>query len=238
LNNVAWVYATCPVGELRNGTKAVELATRACELTKWSDTWYFDTLAGAYAETAEFQKAIEWQRKAMACLNEPTRAGYRNQFEERLKLYESGKPYHQPTSRVPAENLRIPEESQACVVNLQKIYQAIKQYEKEKGTLPNWLSDLVPDYLDKELLLCPSHPDRVKAAYYPDPYLPCSYDYEFSPTLMSNGLTCWDWKIQQWVQYGDVVPVVRCFNHGNDTVLNLSVGGQIYWSALVWESLF
>lgn len=68
-------------------------------------------------------------------------------------------------SEIPAKNLKIPEEMRSCAENLQKIHAAIKAYEKDKGELPNWLSDIFPDYLGKEALLCPTHPDRTKAPY-------------------------------------------------------------------------
>jgi tetratricopeptide (TPR) repeat protein len=34
---LAWVLATCPKDELRDGKRAVELATKACELSGWKD---------------------------------------------------------------------------------------------------------------------------------------------------------------------------------------------------------
>lgn len=142
------------------------------------------------------------------------------------------------TFTVPAENLRIPEEMQACAENLQKIYAAIKKYEKDRGELPNWLSELVPDYLGKEALLCPINPERIKAQYCPDPNLPCSYTYEFSPTRINSRWVFRKWKKQQVKQFGDVVPIVCCIDHGSDTVLNISVGGQVYRSPLVWERMF
>jgi hypothetical protein len=141
--------------------------------------------------------------------------------------------------RVPEENLKIPEEIQACTANLQKIHAAIKKYEKDKGTLPNWLSDLVPGYISKEVFLCPNNPDRTKARYYPDPNLPCSYEYEFSPTQISRlGITGRQRKKEQLAIYGDVVPIVRCGNHSADAVLSLSTGGHVYWSTWIWERIF
>ncbi len=98
---LARFQATCPVAELRDGAKAVENATKACELTNWKDWEYLDTLAAAYAEAGDFDSAIKWQQKAIDLLpedeEEPSerRAKRRADFEERLKLYQSGKPYRE-----------------------------------------------------------------------------------------------------------------------------------------------
>jgi len=47
-----------------------------------------------------------------------------------------------------------------------------------------------------------------------------------------------DWKKQQLGEFGDVVPVVRCMNHGPSKALSISMGGQIFWSFTMWEHLF
>src|SRR5262249_39679818 len=36
LNNLAWVLGTCPDDKVRDGKRAVEYATRACELSRWN----------------------------------------------------------------------------------------------------------------------------------------------------------------------------------------------------------
>ena len=98
LNELAWLQATCPVAEVRNGAKAIEYATKACELTKWKNAEYVDTLAAAYAEAGDFESAIKWQKEAINLLTtEKEPVGWHGQadFEERLKLYQSGKPYHE-----------------------------------------------------------------------------------------------------------------------------------------------
>jgi len=142
---------------------------------------------------------------------------------------------------VPEENLEVPEKMQACAANLRKIYAAIEEYRKDKEKLPDWLSDLVPDYLEKEALLCRSS-QRQRASFWPDPKLPCSFTYEFSPARLSgnwgavSGMVCRDWKARQVKLFGEVVPLVRC-RHGS-RVLNLPVGGQVYWSPGDWEPLF
>ena len=53
-NQLGWVWATCPDESLRNGERAKECATRACELTDWVEPGYLDTLAAAHAACGEF----------------------------------------------------------------------------------------------------------------------------------------------------------------------------------------
>ena len=57
--NLAWIYATCPDRRFRNGPKAVELARRACELSGWNNAQYRQTLADAYLEAGDSDRAIE-----------------------------------------------------------------------------------------------------------------------------------------------------------------------------------
>ena len=90
-SNRAWVRATNKDAKYRDGKQAVEDATRACELTDWKDTAKLRTLAAAFAESGEFNKAIEWQTKAMELAQADKQASYRS----RLNLYRSGKPYRE-----------------------------------------------------------------------------------------------------------------------------------------------
>ena len=87
----AWLLATCPDKRYRNGAKAKELATRACELTCWTDAYKVGTLAAAYAETGDFESAVKYQNKALE-LN-PGEADFVEQAKKRLELYEKHKPY-------------------------------------------------------------------------------------------------------------------------------------------------
>jgi tetratricopeptide (TPR) repeat protein len=55
---IAWLQATCPEDSFRNGKAAVEAARRACDLTQWKDYDLINTLAAAYAEAGDFDRAI------------------------------------------------------------------------------------------------------------------------------------------------------------------------------------
>jgi len=95
LNDLAWVKATHPSPQLRNGREAVEYATRACEMTEWKELICIDTLAAAYAEVGDFESAVKWQEKAISLIAELDRPKEKAQFEERLKLYLSSQPYRE-----------------------------------------------------------------------------------------------------------------------------------------------
>ena len=60
----AYLLSVCPVPKYRDGAKAVRYATKACELTEWSNRLALDALAAAYAETGDFDKAIQFQKQA------------------------------------------------------------------------------------------------------------------------------------------------------------------------------
>ncbi len=93
-NDLAWLRATCPVAEFRDGAKATEDAAKACELTDFKKARYVGTLAAAYGETGDFDSAVMWQKKAIDSLTKEEEE-LRADFEERLKLYQSGKPYRE-----------------------------------------------------------------------------------------------------------------------------------------------
>lgn len=60
----AYLLSVCPAPKYRDGAKAVRYATKACELTEWRGAREIETLAAAYAETGDFDKAIEVQKQA------------------------------------------------------------------------------------------------------------------------------------------------------------------------------
>jgi len=66
LNNLAWLLAVVPDAHWRDGKQAVELATKACEITRWENPIFLGTLAAAYAEEGDFASALKWQEQAIA----------------------------------------------------------------------------------------------------------------------------------------------------------------------------
>lgn len=96
-NNLAWIQATSADPALRNGPEAVRWAQQACDAVDLKHPQYvvlIDTLACAYAENGQFDKAIERAKQFVQGLKD-TKASVQaiQAAEERLKLFESGRPY-------------------------------------------------------------------------------------------------------------------------------------------------
>jgi tetratricopeptide (TPR) repeat protein len=100
LNNFAWVLATTPDDKLRNGKRAVEMATTACELTGYKAAHILSTLAAAYAETGDFENARKWSEKAVAI-------GMKEKDEDlkkELETYKQNKPLRETLSEEPSSD--------------------------------------------------------------------------------------------------------------------------------------
>jgi tetratricopeptide (TPR) repeat protein len=92
-HSLAWLLATCPIEQLRDGPKAVKLALRAGELAGGKTSNWLDTLAAAYAEAGQFDKAVVYQTQALA-MNTP---GYdREAGQGRLDQYRQRQPHREP----------------------------------------------------------------------------------------------------------------------------------------------
>jgi tetratricopeptide (TPR) repeat protein len=95
-NNLAWIYATSHDETIRNRERAVSLAIKACELSKFDNAKHLDTLAAAYNSQGNLDKAFEYQVKAFTCSS----LEEKKQFRDRLQ--------HYPNARVVFDNLKVP----------------------------------------------------------------------------------------------------------------------------------
>jgi serine/threonine-protein kinase len=92
-DSLARFLATCPDDKARDGKRAVEYATWACEQAGWKDPMYLDTLAAAYAETGQLEEAVRYQTRA---LDDPALTYYRRKaVRERLESYWQKKPFRE-----------------------------------------------------------------------------------------------------------------------------------------------
>lgn len=91
LNNLAWLLATAPEEELRDGDKSLHLATLACEITHYRQAHILSTLASAYAEQGDFAKAREWSQKSI----EVAEDSMKEQLRKELASYEKEQPWRE-----------------------------------------------------------------------------------------------------------------------------------------------
>ena len=87
---LAWIMATAPEDELRDGRRAIKHARRAVEFIK-DNAFMFDALAAAHAEVQEFAKAVKWQEQAV----EMAAGKGDSALKARLELYKQQLPYRQ-----------------------------------------------------------------------------------------------------------------------------------------------
>lgn len=93
LARLAWIRATSPDPALRNGAEAIQLAERACSITRRGVAGALDALAAAYAEAQRFDEAVAAAEQASAAARAAGDLGTAAQIELRRLGYEKGQPY-------------------------------------------------------------------------------------------------------------------------------------------------
>jgi Flp pilus assembly protein TadD len=96
LNNLAWMRAANSNPALRDGAEAVQLAQRACELTRYERPMLVGTLAAACAEAGQFEQAVETAQKARDLALASGQKELADKNQTLLELYQSRQTYHEP----------------------------------------------------------------------------------------------------------------------------------------------
>jgi Tfp pilus assembly protein PilF len=99
-NNLAWILATHPDASVRNATDAVRLASLASGGSHDRDPALLDTLAAAYAEAGDFEAARNTALEALDLAKSPRNRDLAAQISDRLRLYQSGRPFRDNTWRI------------------------------------------------------------------------------------------------------------------------------------------
>jgi len=95
LNNLAWIRATDAQPGLRDGTEAVRLAKRACELTDYKAATPLETLATAYAEAGRFEDAVAAAQRARQLALAKGQGDLAERYLTMIQLFSNRKPYHE-----------------------------------------------------------------------------------------------------------------------------------------------
>lgn len=96
---LAWLRATAPDPDSRDGQAAVQLAQSALETAKTKTALHYDTLAAAYAEAGDFERAVPAEQAAAKLAERSPDPLIRERLQDirnRLEAYSAQKTYHEP----------------------------------------------------------------------------------------------------------------------------------------------
>jgi hypothetical protein len=96
LNNLAWIRATHPQAEFRDGAEAVRLAERACRVDRYHEPMFMGTLAAAYAEAGRFAEAVVMATRARDRARELGQGALADKNEDLIRLFTARQPYREP----------------------------------------------------------------------------------------------------------------------------------------------
>jgi tetratricopeptide (TPR) repeat protein len=85
----AWFFSTCPNEMYRNGAVALKDMINVCNSLGYTGVHRLETLAAAFAEVGDFEKAVKWQTEAVKLATQDDQVD----AQSRLVLYETGEPY-------------------------------------------------------------------------------------------------------------------------------------------------
>ena len=92
-NNLAWLLATNPDASIRHRDRALELATRANQLSGGGNATVLRTLAAAYANAGQFSRAVEVGQIALALTDRQSPLA--KALQQEIAGYQAGLPYRE-----------------------------------------------------------------------------------------------------------------------------------------------
>jgi protein O-mannosyl-transferase len=95
LTNLAWIFATYPDDSIRNGTRAIQFAESAAQLPGGAAPIVQRTLAAAYAESGDFEKAIQVAQRAAELAQSQGNTSLVETLRHEAGLYQSRTPYRE-----------------------------------------------------------------------------------------------------------------------------------------------
>jgi tetratricopeptide (TPR) repeat protein len=91
--NLAWVLASCADLSLRDGARAIELAESANRSFDGKNTIVLHTLAAAYAQNGQFDKAVETAQGALKLALDQNQGALADDLRREIRLYQARHPY-------------------------------------------------------------------------------------------------------------------------------------------------
>ena len=98
-NDLAWLLATASDATVRDGQKAVQLASSACERTESQSASILDTLAAAQAEIGDFGAAVKSIDLAITLATKQDASQLLRELKTRRRMYVAKQPYRTPQAR-------------------------------------------------------------------------------------------------------------------------------------------
>lgn len=199
-------------------------------------SWFFGSRLADLTPPVPSAKAV-----AKPTLPGPTRAVEKLPPPTVVKT--SGTPFNPPadpfaSGSAPAEKAEMERHKKIDIDHMKQLHKGILSYLKKYGRYPEQLSQLAPEFVSADVLRSPrkktNQSNSAFAMEHADPGIDKpSYAFEFSNIEYRDGRTFAEIKEVQRTEWGDVVPMLRCFAY--DKVINLSCRGDAYETRLNWE---
>jgi protein O-mannosyl-transferase len=94
---LAWILATHPDPNVRNGDEAVRLAEQSCKLSGYQHTQTVSTLSAAYAEKGRFDEAIRTADQALELARSQNQGHLIPLIQNLRQSYQAERPYREGT---------------------------------------------------------------------------------------------------------------------------------------------